>query len=65
MAAVGERAKAAAVPSRHALWRTTRRAWYAYTSAKTANALLVAMMIAGLVAAYDFHEFGCPVRLQP
>ena len=64
MAAAGERTRAAALPSRHALWRTTRRIWYLFISAKTANVLLGAMMLAGL-AGILIQQFGTSTLADP
>lgn len=64
MAAVGERTGAGALPSRHAVWRTTRRIWYAFLSARTANGLLGAMVLAGL-AGILIQQFGTSTLADP
>ena len=64
MNAVGERATRSAVPSRRALWRTTRRLWYGFSSARTANLLLAAMVVAGLVGMV-LEQFGTGTLADP
>lgn len=64
MAAVAERAGAAAVPSSRALWRATRRSWYTFTSARTANGLLGAIILAGL-AGILIPQFGTLTLADP
>lgn len=64
MAAVTDQSRFAAVPSRRALWRATRRTWYAFISPKTANALLLAMMLAGL-AGILIQQFGTSTLADP
>ncbi len=38
----------ASLPSRRAIWRAIRRIWYAFTSVRSANVLLGAIMVGGL-----------------
>lgn len=64
MATVGERFQATAVPSRRAIWRTAQRAWYVFTSVRTANGLLAAMMLAGL-AGILVEQFGTLTLADP
>ena len=64
MAAAGERVRAAAVPTRRALRRTTWRAWHAFTSARTANVLLGGIMLAG-IASILVQQFGTLTLSDP
>ncbi len=64
MASVGERARAPAVPSRRALWRATRRGWHAFSSARTGNALLGTIVVAGL-AGILVQQFGTLTLADP
>lgn len=64
MAAIGERLRAARSPSRRRVLRTIRRAWYAFTSVRTANVLLAAMLIAGL-AGILLEQFGTSTMGDP
>jgi len=64
MAAVSERARPAAVPSRRTLWRTARQIWYAFITARTANGVLAAMMVAG-VAGILIPQFGTSTLADP
>lgn len=64
MAAVGGRARTADVPSRRSLWRMTRRIWYWFIAAKTANGLLGAMVVAGL-AGILIQQFGTSTLADP
>lgn len=64
MAAVTDRSRFAAVPTRRALWRTIRRIWYGFISANTANALLLVVMVAGL-AGILIQQFGTSTLADP
>lgn len=64
MTAVGERARPAAILSRRALWQGTRRAWHQFTSARTANGLLAAMVVAG-IAGILIQQFGTLTLADP
>lgn len=46
------------------MWRTTRRIWYAFISAKTANVLLLAMIAAGLPGIL-IQQFGTSTLADP
>lgn len=64
MAAIGERLRAAGSPSRRGVLRAIRRAWYAFTSVRTANLLLAAMLVAGLVGIL-VEQFGTSTMRDP
>ena len=64
MAAIGERIRDAGSPSRRGVLRTIRRAWYAFTSVRTANVLLAAMLVAGL-AGILVEQFGTSTLRDP
>ena len=64
MTAVGDRVRAAGVPSRRRPLRTARRAWFAFTSVRTANVLLAAMFVAGL-AGILVLQFGTSALADP
>ena len=64
MATIGERLRAVASPSRRGVLRAIRRAWYGFTSVRTANVLLAAMLIAGL-AGILVEQFGTSTLRDP
>ena len=64
MAAIGERLHAAGSPFRRGVLRTVRRAWYAFTSVRTANVLLGAMLVGGLVGIL-VEQFGTSTLRDP
>ena len=64
MAAFGERLRASGSPSRRGVLRAIRRAWYGFTSVRTANVLLAAMLIAGL-AGILVEQFGTSTLRDP
>ncbi|HKQ18060.1 MAG TPA: cytochrome c biogenesis protein ResB [Solirubrobacterales bacterium] len=65
MAAVGERVGAAVgKPARRRLWQTARRTWFAFTSVRSANVLLAAMLVAGLVGILVV-QFGTSTLADP
>lgn len=64
MAAVGDRLRTPGVPSRRGAVRTMRRTWYAFTSVRVANGLLLAMLIAGLPGLL-VRQFGTTTLADP
>ena len=64
MAAGAEGIRTAAIPSRRQTWRTVQRAWFSFTSVRTANLLLGAMFVGGL-AGILVLQFGTSTLADP
>jgi cytochrome c biogenesis protein len=64
MSVVGQRVRAAQSPSRRGALRATRKAWFAFSSVRTANLLLGAMLVAGL-AGILVEQFGTSTLADP
>lgn len=64
MAAGAEGIRTAAIPSRRQTWRAVQRAWFAFTSVRTANLLLGAMFVGGL-AGILVLQFGTSTLADP
>ena len=64
MAAVIDRPRTAGSPVRRRAWRSVRRVWFAFTSVRTANVLLGAMLVAGLMGILIL-QFGTSTLADP
>jgi cytochrome c biogenesis protein len=64
MSAFGERLSAWGSPSRRGVLRTIRRAWFAFTSVRTANVILGGMFLAGLIGIV-LEQFGTLTLRDP
>lgn len=64
MEVVAERSRLNGTPPRRVAWRATRRAWHAFTSVRSANALLGAMLVAG-AAGILVQQFGTSTLADP
>ena len=64
MNTVGESTAPSLVPPRRALWRAARRLWYRFGSVRTANLLLGAMIVAGLIGIV-LAQFGTSTLADP